>query len=79
MIFTVLLGIVQNIVFIALMIDTILIIYQMLSLALGLNLAGRSKTGIIISVSIMIAIFYLDHVLFQIFHVHIISYPVFLI
>lgn len=77
MIFTIILGIVQNIVFIALMIDAVLIIFQMLNYAIGLNF-GQSKKAIVISIGLFIGIFYLDGLIFDIFKVHIVSFPIFL-
>ncbi len=78
MIFTVILGIVQNIVFIVLMIDAVIIIFQLLSLAMGLS-HNQPKKGVIISIGLFIGIFYLDGVFFDIFKIHIISFPIFLI
>ena len=79
MIFTTILGIVQNIVFIALMVDVILIIWELLGWQLGIYKSGKSKMGLMITVGIFIGIFYLDAIIFDIFYVHIVSFPVFLI
>ena len=79
MIFTIVLGIVQNIVFIALMIDTVIIIYSLLSWIMGIQSAGGSKKFVIISIGIFIGIFYLDSIIWDIFKVHIVSFPIFLI
>ncbi len=79
MIFTVILGIVQNLVFIAIMIDIILIIWNLLGWQLGIYGSGGSKRALMITIGILIGIFYLDAILFDIFKVHIVSFPVFII
>ncbi|MHA1301752.1 MAG: hypothetical protein ACTSO9_20215 [Candidatus Helarchaeota archaeon] len=79
MIFTIILGIVQNIVFIAIMIDAVIIIFQMISLSLGLDFPNRNKKAVMFSIGVMIGIFYLDAVLFDIFKIHIVAFPIFLI
>ncbi|MHA1380240.1 MAG: hypothetical protein ACTSRG_17840 [Candidatus Helarchaeota archaeon] len=79
MIFTTILGIIQNIIFIALMIDIVIVIYQLLSYVLGIQAGGKGKKEIMISMGVLIGIFYLDSIVFDIFKVHIVSFPIFLI
>jgi hypothetical protein len=78
MILIVMLGIVQSLIFIAIMILAVIIAWYGVSYGLGLNFSHASKKGLMVSIGILIGLFILDGVIFDIFKVHIISFPLFL-